>query len=535
MNKYIKTKFILITVALFLFFINITLVNAATSAIGDKCTQNISNNDCQIGGASLDCEKSSLPGNPMYCTCNNDGDCLTKYGSNPPFTGSWYCWNDNKDGTDLKYCHNDSGDNIFPDKGVPKAFSQPYYVSKRPDGTYECLVAKSAADTPQFASLPLCEPEASKLNDALSPSVGLPGEAGTKTTAAVEDVAPTVAPPIATVEKKLEIKPPKLEINIPQLTFTDIANSIDEQGYLHLPYIGEYMSAIYKISMVAISIIGVIMIIVVGVKITVLGGAERVEGLKKIGKVLIGLSIAWGSYSILYTINPDLVNFSALKVQYIEPLPIPDDIDTSDMEAGMAGGPTVGEKGACDKINTASPPEGWVDLVALCKGDKCAGLSVRKEGDPRENFVAKITADKLIDAGKKAAAQGYVIGVRSKCRSIASQQKIAKAQPGGVSSGTVAKPGNSPHGTGYALDLVLTKGGSEISDGGFSGKNQCKANAQGVAALSSIMYSAGFVRYGAENWHFESQKAGAYCRITGYTGLSPCIPPAAGAARCPIH
>jgi len=127
-------------------------------------------------------------------------------------------------------------------------------------------------------------------------------------------------PTLFGIQADLQIKKPILEINIPQLKFSDVENQVDDQGFLHLPYIGEYLSAIYKVGMVAISIIGVIMIIVVGVKITVMGGEERVAGFKKIGQIVIGLFIAWGSYTILYNINPDLVNFSALKVKYIEPI-----------------------------------------------------------------------------------------------------------------------------------------------------------------------------------------------------------------------
>lgn len=125
-------------------------------------------------------------------------------------------------------------------------------------------------------------------------------------------------PTLFGIQADLQIRKPILAIDIPQLDFTDVQNSIDEEGYLHLPYIGEYMSAIYKFAMVIVSIIGVIMIIVVGVKIVVLGGEEKVAGFKKIGQITIGLFIAWGSYAILYNINPDLVNFKALKVKYIE-------------------------------------------------------------------------------------------------------------------------------------------------------------------------------------------------------------------------
>lgn len=118
---------------------------------------------------------------------------------------------------------------------------------------------------------------------------------------------------------KLQIYKPNLIINIPQLTFSDVEANLDDQGFLHLPWIGEYLSAIYKFAMVVGSIIAVIMAIFVGVKILTLGGEERVAGIKRLGQITVGLLILWGSYLILNTINPDLVNFDALKVKYVTP------------------------------------------------------------------------------------------------------------------------------------------------------------------------------------------------------------------------
>ncbi|MFA6423828.1 MAG: hypothetical protein WCV83_00775 [Candidatus Magasanikbacteria bacterium] len=341
-------------------------------------------------------------------------------------------------------------------------------------------------------------------------------------------------PKLAGITADLQIKKPVLEINIPQLKFSDVQNNIDSEGYLHLPYIGEYVTAIYKLAMVIVSIIGVVMIIVVGIKITVLGGEERVNGFKKIGQIVVGLIIAWGSYTILYNINPDLVNFSTLKVEYIKPEPMPpDDIDYSDQMTGAEGTPQ-GILGACDKIDPKNPAPDWVDLVAACSGNKCPGVIVRKEKNPVENFVQKITADKIKKAGLLAKQQGYTISVRSKCRSTATQIAWAEKSPQAVKNGTIAKPGKSPHGTGLALDVALMQGSKTISDGAFSGSTQCNAEKSGVALLSTIMENAGFIRLGIENWHFEALKAGSYCRMEKYTGVSPCIPPASGAERCPL-
>ncbi|MDD4477021.1 MAG: GDSL-type esterase/lipase family protein [Patescibacteria group bacterium] len=130
--------------------------------------------------------------------------------------------------------------------------------------------------------------------------------ASTETTPAVTDVT-----------EDLQINKPILEINIPQLQLSDVGAELDEEGYMHLPWIGEYLSAIYKFGLIAISIVAVVLIILTGAKIIVSDEKEKNEGLKRVGQIVIGLFIAWGSYAILYNINPDLVTFKPLKVRYI--------------------------------------------------------------------------------------------------------------------------------------------------------------------------------------------------------------------------
>ncbi len=135
----------------------------------------------------------------------------------------------------------------------------------------------------------------------------------------------------------LKIFKPILEINIPQLKFSDVSNTLDAQGNIHLPYIGEYISTVYKFLMVVVSIIAIIMIIVAGVKITTIGGEERIKSFQRIGQIVIGLFIAWGSYAILYNINPDLINFDVLKVFYIQPQDTPEyEEPPSDIKVGAA-------------------------------------------------------------------------------------------------------------------------------------------------------------------------------------------------------
>lgn len=114
---------------------------------------------------------------------------------------------------------------------------------------------------------------------------------------------------------------PLLQIRIPGLTFKNIATSSDENGvFFYISWIPELIAAIYKFSIAIVSIIAVVMIIFQGVLIITSGGnGEQQSGAyKKITHAVVGLLIAWGSFLILYTVNPALVEFNPLKVKIVE-------------------------------------------------------------------------------------------------------------------------------------------------------------------------------------------------------------------------
>ncbi len=198
------------------------------------------------------------------------------------------------------------------------------------------------------------------------------------------------APSLFGITADLQIKKPILEITIPQLKFSDVENNIDEEGNLTLPYIGEYMSAIYKVAMVAVSIVAVIMIIVQGVKITTLGGEARISGFKKIGQIAIGVFIAWGSYAILYNINPDLVNFKALKVKYIE---------TSILPEYLTHGETTGEVEPGKQGKKHNEPSGQTWIIPGTNGfaaplsveDTCVLNKLGKTQEELEKNITNVT------------------------------------------------------------------------------------------------------------------------------------------------
>ncbi|MBU0596846.1 C39 family peptidase, partial [Patescibacteria group bacterium] len=133
---------------------------------------------------------------------------------------------------------------------------------------------------------------------------------------------------------------PDLQIKIPGLHFSsaqEVADRYtvqeDDGTYVYIPFLGQYIAGVYKWSIGAISIIAIIMIIVSGIQwmmpgnvitsvLTKAGGEKQEESINKAKKrivgALTGLLLAIGSYTILYAINPELVQFKYLKVKYIE-------------------------------------------------------------------------------------------------------------------------------------------------------------------------------------------------------------------------
>lgn len=124
------------------------------------------------------------------------------------------------------------------------------------------------------------------------------------------------------------LKMPELQISIPNLTFTQTKNIKCEKGSdgkvksCQIPWIGEYVAGVYKYAIGIVGILAAVVLMIGGVVwITAGGNATRVGEAKAwIGASLTGLVIALASYTILYQINPSLVNFNPLKIDVVQPL-----------------------------------------------------------------------------------------------------------------------------------------------------------------------------------------------------------------------
>ena len=246
--------------------------------IGEQCT---SNSDCE----SNDCEgstKTDTKGNKMsFCDCGEldlsiasgdySNDCVDAYGG---VEDDWTC----KDGADTTW-----------------------------DLDY-CLHNTDIKKT-EYPVTPLDKP--SLVDHILDPT-------------AVLNTLPTK-----------DIKP-DLQTTLPGLEFSQ-ASLVEKVGaygrqatFINVPYLGEYLLAVYRYAIVVASILAVVFIIIGGLQWTISGGSpEKIKSAqKKIAGAITGLIIALLSYTLLYIINPTLTSLGNLNIQYIEGISIDEILDS---------------------------------------------------------------------------------------------------------------------------------------------------------------------------------------------------------------
>lgn len=244
-----------------------TLARAGRTEIGQRCDRD---SDC----LSTECENSTQTenGRPVaYCVCDKSDDCAYTYKELSPNPDDWKCADGEPKSLDLDYCEHRTN--------------------------------------ASFTRVPV-EGEEAGLSEAI------------------------FAPGLVANEIQQELQKPQPRIVIPGLEFTDpdvvesyTRTEADGRTYLYIPYLGEYLAAVYRYAIVVAGVLAVVYLFAHGFKI-IMGGksSEAIQASKtRIAQVVIGLVIALTSYVLLYAINPELVTFKNLRVLYVPGEEVEDD------------------------------------------------------------------------------------------------------------------------------------------------------------------------------------------------------------------
>ena len=387
---------------------------------------------------------------------------------------------------------------------------------------------------------------------------------------------------------------PKPRIQIPGLSFTDpsdedkliLQSNTDESVTLSVPFLGEYLAAVYRYSVAIISILAVIMIIIGGVQWMIPGGDNIDAAKKKILGAIAGLVLAVGSYTLLYNINPVLTSFKSLTIEYIRPIPLEFFEHAGDVEDSGTTGPTAADGGVgfFDSAQQATNFQPAARSTAVCRGKEncrqwCAAHRDRSSWpshtrgmlDPsltQRGFSApgirtrsnRTMVPLHMIEGLRAVGQAaqnhpegpFTIVITSAYRPLSRQielvcprytrlaqaqqsgtpQEVARAQSRVNSIGSaVAWPGTSNHGKGTAVDVLIKEDRTNryITDRSFSFRRQTRSQyTRGIRILAQVFYSVpGWKRYLREIWHFE-YNGGSSCRTNTCTVAAP-----SRGCRCP--
>ncbi len=159
---------------------------------------------------------------------------------------------------------------------------------------------------------------ATKLTDATQPE--REDKCKTQCVSAAKPATPTTTTPAGQPAAKVSIEAPNLYFPIPDLQLSNITVSKEGGDKISVPWIAEYIIAIYKYSLGIASILAVIMVMIAGLLyLTSAGNPQRIGQAKNyIIGAISGLVILVSSYMILSLISPNLTKLGPIVIQSVE-------------------------------------------------------------------------------------------------------------------------------------------------------------------------------------------------------------------------
>ncbi len=158
---------------------------------------------------------------------------------------------------------------------------------------------------------------------------------------------------------------PRLNIDIPGLQFATVSKS--DSGQLEVPFLAQYVSAVYNFLLGAALIAAAVMIVYGGflyILGATMGSIEK--GKSIIQDAIIGLVLVFGTYTLLATLNPATVRLTAIKVQKVQS----PDIELMEKFFGFVD--EGAQKASLDRVEStptgatgAAPPNGVGENISL--------------------------------------------------------------------------------------------------------------------------------------------------------------------------
>jgi D-alanyl-D-alanine dipeptidase len=277
-----------------------------------------------------------------------------------------------------------------------------------------------------------------------------------------------------------------------------LSQCLDEQKNTkyYITDLGSYIAVIYNIAIASVGILAAVMLTFGGFMWLSAGGnLSQIEHAKTyIFGALTGLILTLGAYSILYTINPQILTLK-LDVEVIEAEEDVNFIGTIST-ATLQGDNIIG---SVELSNELIPSVQAAARTLKGKGYGLFAISGLRSADKQLNLIREncTNAQEILSCIPNCPAT-------SRC----------KPKPGKPATCSMLKgPTSCPHTTGRAIDVWGAKGGSQciMQKQCIANKTAC-ANDPCQAAVISAMQAQGFCVLCSEPWHFEKPKMSSCCR-----------------------
>lgn len=296
--------------------------------------------------------------------------------------------------------------------------------------------------------------------------------------------------------------PPVLSVSIPGFGKFSEVKCDNENPDCAIPWIAEYLSAIFEYSIKIIGILAIIVIMLGGILwLTAAGSKERLgQAMNFIKGGVLGITIALCSYALLFILNPNLVILKSINVNYIKEEDLSEIEDTSEPVTQEQFNKNPNR----DKIDPDSSK--WIKVP-----DDKKGLGITTDGAQLTSGVTSIEGlKKAAECFRKLDSKNYIRVVSA---SRTKEQQLGLWRSNCCSGRCKCSPptcnpnnGNCPHTMGVAFDAWA------CNDKG------CKMQSLQYK-LQNCFFQAGFCLLASECWHFENpQFSGSCYQKNHYTG-----------------
>lgn len=273
---------------------------------------------------------------------------------------------------------------------------------------------------------------------------------------------------------------------------------LDDQNNLkyYVVNLSGYIALIYNVAIGIVGILAAVMLTFGGfLWLSAAGNLSQIEHAKTyIYGSLTGLILALGAYTILYTINPQILSLK-LDVEVIE---AEEDVNfTGNLSTATLQGDNI--IGSVELSNELIPSVQTAARTLKGKGYELFAISGLRSADKQLNLIKENCTN----------AQ-EILACTPNCPASARCQP----KPGKPATCSMLKgPTSCPHTTGRAIDVWGAKDGKQciMQKECLANKTAC-ANNPCQAATISAMQAQGFCVLCSEPWHFEKPKMSSCCK-----------------------